>query len=58
MTGVPHGVSVTRAATLTLPRGALSRLLDALRAFGFAGRVAVEDTTYIGSMQRFEVQTY
>lgn len=54
--GVPYGVSVTSSDPDSTEE-ALSRLLDALRAFGFAGRVAVEDTTYIGSVQRFEVQT-
>lgn len=56
MMGVPHGVSVT-GSDPNSAEGALNHLLDGLRAFGFAGRVAVEDATYIGSVQRYEVQT-
>lgn len=54
MTGVPHGVSVTGSDPESAEE-ALDHLLDGLRAFGFAGRVAVEDATYIGGVQRYEV---
>ncbi len=54
MKGVPHGVFITSEDSNSA-EGALNRMLDALRAFGFAGRVAVEDATYIGGVQRYEV---
>ncbi len=52
--GVPHGVAVTGSDSESA-EGALDHLLAGLQAFGFAGRVAVEDTTYIGNVQRYEV---
>ncbi len=55
MTGVPHNVSVT-GGDPSSAEGALNHLLDGLRAFGFAGRVAVEDATYVGGVQRYEVR--
>lgn len=54
MTGVPHGVSVT-GSDPDSAESALNHLIDGLRAFGFAGRVAVEDATYIGGVQRYEL---
>lgn len=56
MAGVPHSVSVTGSDSGTA-EGALNHLLDGLRAFGFADRVAVEDATYIGGVQRYGVST-
>jgi hypothetical protein len=55
MMGVPYGVSVT-GSDRDSAQGALSRLLSGLRAFGFTGRVAVEDATYIGGVERYEVE--
>ncbi len=55
MTGVPHDVSVT-GSDPSSAEGALNHLLDGLRAFGFAGRAAVEDATYAGGVQRYEVR--
>ena len=54
MKGVPHGVIIT-GSDPDSAEGALNQLLDGLRAFGFSGRVAVEDATYIGGVQRYEV---
>ncbi len=56
MSGVPHGVSVL-GSDLESAEGALGHLLDGLRAFGFAGRVAVEDSTYIGGVLRYKIPT-
>jgi hypothetical protein len=50
MVGVPHGVSDPDSA-----EGALNHLFDGLRAFGFQGRVAVEDATRPGRMERYEI---
>lgn len=55
MMGVPYGVSVTGSDTDSA-EDALKHLLDGLRAFGFGGRVAVEDATHVGGMQRYEVE--
>ncbi len=55
MTGVPHNVSVTGSDPDSAD-DALNHLLDGLRAFGFAGRVDVEDATYIGGVQRYEIE--
>ena len=54
MTGVPHGVAVTGSDQNSAER-ALNHLLDGLRAFGFAGRVSVEDTTHLGRVERYEL---
>ena len=53
--GVPHGVSVT-GSDGDSAEGALRHLLRGLRAFGFAGRVAVEDATGVGRVERYEVE--
>src|SRR5215210_5953025 len=42
MKGVPHGVTIT-SSDPDSAGGALNRLLDGLRVFGFIGRVSVED---------------
>ena len=55
MKGVPHGVSITSEDPNNAEE-ALNRMLDALRAFGFAGRVTVDDATYIGGVQRYEIE--
>src|SRR5215203_7454570 len=47
MVGVPHGVSIT-GEDPDSAEGALMRLLDGLRAFGFSGRVMVDDATRSG----------
>lgn len=52
MAGVPYGVSVT-GSDPDSAEGALSHLLDGLRTFGFAGRVAVEDATEHGLVDRY-----
>lgn len=54
MKGVPYDVSVT-GSHASSAEGALSHLLDGLRAFGFTGRVAVEDVTEPGLVDRYEV---
>ncbi|MBA2618622.1 MAG: hypothetical protein H0U91_10710 [Rubrobacter sp.] len=55
MTGVPGMVSIT-ATDRDSKEEALSRLLDALRTFGFDGRMIVEDVTELGSNERYEFQ--
>ena len=55
MKGIPHGVVIT-GNDLGSAEGALNRLVPGLKAFGFAGRVAGEDATYIGGVQRYEVE--
>jgi hypothetical protein len=55
MVGVPHNVSITSEDSDSA-EGALNRMLDGLRAFGFAGRVAVEDATHEGGMRRYELE--
>lgn len=55
MTGVPYNVSVT-GSDHNSPEDALNHLISGLNAFGFSGCVAVEDTTYIGGVQRYKVQ--
>lgn len=55
MSGVPHGVSIAGSAPDSA-RGALNHLLGGLRAFGFAGRVAVEDATNAGRVERYELR--
>jgi hypothetical protein len=55
MAGVPLGVSV-EATDADTAEGALERLLGALKAFGYSGPVAVEDATYVGGIERYEVE--
>ena len=55
MVGVPHNVSVT-GSDEDSAEGALNQLLSGLEAFGFSGRVAVEDATCIGGVERYEVE--
>ena len=55
MMGVPHNVSIT-GSDPDSGEGALNHLLDGLRAFGFTGRIAVQDATYIGGVQRYEIE--
>lgn len=54
MMGVPYNVSITGSDNQSA-EGALDHIINGLRAFGFAGRVAVEDATYIGGVQRYEL---
>jgi hypothetical protein len=54
MKGVPYTVSIT-GSDGDFAGGALNHLLDGLRAFGFAGRVAVEDVMGLGPANRYEV---
>lgn len=55
MAGVPYSVIVT-GSDRDSAGAALNNLLDGLQAFGFAGLVAVEDATYIGGVQRYEIE--
>jgi hypothetical protein len=55
MKGVPHGVSITGSDPDSAEE-ALNQLISSLKAFGFARRAAVEDATYIGGVQRYEVE--
>jgi hypothetical protein len=55
MKGVPHGVSIT-GSDPDSAEAALNRLVSGLKAFGFVGRVTVEDATYVGGVQRYEVE--
>ncbi len=55
MMGVPHNVTVTGTDRDSAGE-ALAHLLDGLRAFGFAGRVAVEDATQAGGVERYELK--
>ena len=52
---MPHGVSIT-GSDQDSAEEALNRLLDALRTFGFAGRVTVDDATHIGGTQRTDIE--
>ena len=54
MKGVPLGVPVI--AFEDTAREALGRLLRALTAFGFSGKVTVEDATELGRLERHEVR--
>ena len=54
MKGVPHDVSIT-GSDPSSAEVALGHLIDGLRAFGFTGRVAVQDVTGPGSNERYEV---
>lgn len=53
--GVPHGVSIAGSDPHSA-EGALNSIISGLRTFRFSGGVNVEDTTYIGSVQRYEVR--
>lgn len=55
ITGVPCNVIVT-GDDENSAEGALSHLLSGLKAFGFRGRVAVEDATGLGRPERYEVE--
>ncbi len=55
MNGVPYGVIIT-GSDPDSAEGSLDQLVSGLKAFGFVGRVAVEDTTHIGGMRRYEVE--
>lgn len=54
MGGVPFDVCITGAAAES-SQAALDQVLGALSAFGYSGTVAVEDATYIGGTERYEV---
>jgi hypothetical protein len=54
MKGVPYGVVVTGQDSDSA-EGALNNLLDGLRAFGFVGRVVVEDAARSGRPDRYEI---
>lgn len=54
MTGVPHDVIVT-GSDRDSAEAALDHLLAGLRSFGFDGRVAVEDVTRSGYVDRYEI---
>ena len=53
--GVPYGVAVT-GSDPNSTQGALNRLLEGLRVFGYTGWVSVEDATYFGGVQHYEVE--
>lgn len=55
MGGTPLGVSVEASDADSAPE-ALDRLLGALRVLGFVGSVQVEDATYLGGIQRYEME--
>ncbi len=55
MKGVPFGVIITGADDESA-EGALNQLVSGLKAFGFVGRVAVEDATNLGPVERYEVR--
>ncbi len=55
MKGVPENVSIT-GSDPDSAEGALNHLIAGLRAFGFSGRVAVEDATQDDGMRRYVVQ--
>ena len=55
MKGVPFNVSIT-GSDLDSAEGALNHLLDGLRAFGFTGRVTVDDATVAGPVERYEIE--
>lgn len=55
MKGVPHGGIIT-GEDPDSAEGALKRLLDGLRTFGFTDRVAVDDATSSGRMERYEIE--
>ena len=55
MKGIPHGVVIITGSDPNSAEGALNQLISGLKTFGFSWRVLVEDTTYIGGVQRYEV---
>ena len=55
MGGVPIGVSIA-ASDCDTGQEAIDRILGALSIFGFAGKVVVEDATYVGGTQRYEIE--
>lgn len=55
MVGVPLGVCVEAYDADSAPE-ALDRLLGALKTFGFAGAVSVEDATYVGGVKRYDLE--
>lgn len=54
LSGTPRGVVITSPGHATAAE-ALANLLGALGELGFAGTVAVEDATYLGGVQRYEI---
>ncbi len=54
MSGVPLGVSVSSDSETA--QEALDGLLGALKAFGYVGTVSVEDVTYMGGTQQYELE--
>lgn len=52
--GVPHGIIVS-GSDRDSARAALNHLIDGLTAFGFTGRLLVEDATVEG-LDRYEAQ--
>ena len=54
MSGVPHDVAVI-GSDQDSAEGALEHLSAGLRAFGFSGRVAVEDATGAGRVERYDI---
>jgi hypothetical protein len=55
MVGVPHNVTIT-GSDRDSAEAALNHLLGGLRAFGLSGRVAVEDATGLGRVERYEIE--
>ena len=55
MQGVPFGVIITGSDSESA-EGALNQLLSGLKAFGFVGRVAVEDAGSTGPLERYEMR--
>lgn len=55
ITGVPHNVSVTGSDPESKEM-ALEHLLEGLVAFGFVGRVLVEDATGLGRPERYQIE--
>lgn len=53
MTGVPYNVSVTGSDCDSAEK-ALDHLRSGLRAFGFNGKLAVNDATQAGATRRYE----
>ena len=54
MTGVPHNVIVT-GSDRNSAEIALNHLVDGLRAFSFAGRVAIDDETDADPVGRYQL---
>ena len=55
MTGVPYNVIVTGSDRDSV-EAAIGQLVNGLRAFGFTGRVTVEDFTEPGRVERYEIE--